>query len=74
MSSGVPSRPRGIVACSSVDEYDNGTIRKHERTRRDKEDDRTRHMLMLRAQSEWRAHPAGRSLAPDYPPDPEGLT
>jgi uncharacterized protein (DUF1015 family) len=41
----------GIVCCCSVDEYDNNTIRKHERTRRDKEDDRTRHMLMLRAQT-----------------------
>ena len=41
----------GIVACCSIDEYDEGTIRKHERTRRDKEDDRTRHMLMLRAQT-----------------------
>jgi uncharacterized protein (DUF1015 family) len=41
----------GIVACCSIDEYDNDTIRKHERTRRDKEDDRTRHMLMLRAQT-----------------------
>ena len=41
----------GIVACCSIDEYDNGTIRKHERTRRDKEDDRTRHMIMLRAQT-----------------------
>jgi uncharacterized protein (DUF1015 family) len=41
----------GIVATSSIDEYDNSTIRKHERTRRDKEDDRTRHMLMLRAQT-----------------------
>ena len=41
----------GIVACCSIDEYDNGTIRKHERTRRDKEDDRTRHMVMLRAQT-----------------------
>ena len=41
----------GIVAVSSVDEYDNGTVRKHERTRRDKEDDRTRHMLMLKAQT-----------------------
>ena len=41
----------GVVAVSSIDEYDNGTIRKHERTRRDKEDDRTRHMLMLRAQT-----------------------
>ncbi|HEU4870698.1 MAG TPA: DUF1015 family protein [Pyrinomonadaceae bacterium] len=41
----------GIVAVCSIDEYDNGTIRKHERTRRDKEDDRTRHMLMLNAQT-----------------------
>jgi uncharacterized protein (DUF1015 family) len=41
----------GIVGCCSVDEYDDNTIRKHERTRRDKEDDRTRHMLMLRAQT-----------------------
>jgi uncharacterized protein (DUF1015 family) len=41
----------GVVACCSIDEYDNSTIRKHERTRRDKEDDRTRHMLMLRAQT-----------------------
>lgn len=41
----------GVVACASVDEYDNDTIRKHERTRRDKEDDRTQHLLMLRAQT-----------------------
>jgi uncharacterized protein (DUF1015 family) len=41
----------GVVAVSSIDEYDSGTIRKHERTRRDKEDDRTRHMLMLKAQT-----------------------
>ena len=41
----------GVVACSSIDEYDQNVIRKHERTRRDKEDDRTRHMLMLRAQT-----------------------
>jgi len=41
----------GIVAVCSVDEYDNNTIRKHERTRRDKEDGRTRHMLMVRAQT-----------------------
>ena len=41
----------GVVACCSIDEYDDNTIRKHERTRRDKEDDRTRHMLMLRAQT-----------------------
>jgi uncharacterized protein (DUF1015 family) len=41
----------GVVACCSIDEYDNNTIRKHERTRPDKEDDRTRHMLMLSAQT-----------------------
>lgn len=41
----------GLVACCSVDEYDGGTIRVHERTRRDKEDDRTRHILTLRAQT-----------------------
>ena len=41
----------GLVACCSVDEYDNDIIRKHERTRPDKEDDRTRHMLTIRAQT-----------------------
>lgn len=41
----------GVVACASIDEYDEDLIRKHERTRRDKEDDRTRHMLVLRAQT-----------------------
>ena len=41
----------GLVACCSVDEYDQDLIRKHERTRRDKEDDRTRHMLVLKAQT-----------------------
>jgi uncharacterized protein (DUF1015 family) len=41
----------GVVACCSVDEYDRDVIRKHERTRRDKEDDRTRHIMALRAQT-----------------------
>ena len=41
----------GVVACCSVDEYDHDLIRKHERTRRDKEDDRTLHMMALRAQT-----------------------
>jgi uncharacterized protein (DUF1015 family) len=41
----------GITACCSVDEYDSDIIRKHERTRKDKEDDRTRHILSLRAQT-----------------------
>ena len=41
----------GVVAGCSLDEYDQDLIRKHERTRRDKEDDRTQHMLVLRAQT-----------------------
>jgi uncharacterized protein (DUF1015 family) len=41
----------GIVGCCSVDQYDKDIIKKHERTRRDKEDDRTRHILVLRAQT-----------------------
>jgi uncharacterized protein (DUF1015 family) len=41
----------GIGACCSIDEYDNDIIRKHERTRKDKEDDRTRHMLTIHAQT-----------------------
>jgi uncharacterized protein (DUF1015 family) len=41
----------GIAGCFSVDEYEADVIKKHERTRRDKEDDRTRHILELRAQT-----------------------
>lgn len=41
----------GIAACCSVDEYDADIVRKHERTRKDKEDDRTRHIVTIRAQT-----------------------
>jgi uncharacterized protein (DUF1015 family) len=41
----------GVAACFSIDEYDRDLIKKHERTRRDKEDDRTRHIVELRAQT-----------------------
>ena len=41
----------GVAAAFSVDEYDEDVIRKHERTRPDKENDRTRHILSLRAQT-----------------------
>ena len=41
----------GIAASFWMDEYDADVIKKHEKTRRDKEDDRTRHMLELRAQT-----------------------
>jgi uncharacterized protein (DUF1015 family) len=41
----------GLAGCFSVDEYDRGLVRKHEKTRKVKEDDRTRHMVELRAQT-----------------------
>jgi uncharacterized protein (DUF1015 family) len=41
----------GVAACFSLDEYGRDLIKKHERTRRDKEDDRTRHIAELRAQT-----------------------
>ena len=34
-----------VVACCEVDDYASGVILRHEKTRRDKEDDRTRHIL-----------------------------
>lgn len=39
----------GLVCCTSVDEYINGTIKKHELTRADKEADRIRHVDTLNA-------------------------
>jgi uncharacterized protein (DUF1015 family) len=41
----------GVAGCFSVDEYERDVILKHERTRKDKEDDRTRHIVELRAQT-----------------------
>ena len=41
----------GIVGCVSVGEYLDGTIKKHELTRPDKEDDRTRHIDGTNAQT-----------------------
>ena len=41
----------GVAACYSLAEYDSDVIKKHERTRKDKEDDRTRHIVELRAQT-----------------------
>jgi uncharacterized protein (DUF1015 family) len=68
----------GIVACASVEEYDRDVIRKHERTRADKEDDRVRHIDTLSAHDEpvfltYRAVPAihraveeAKRAAPEY--------
>ena len=41
----------GLAGSFSVDDYETDVIKKHERTRRDKEDDRTRHIVSLRAQT-----------------------
>ena len=42
----------GVVGCVHVDDYERDVIRKHEKTRKDKEDDRTRHVLTLNAHAE----------------------
>lgn len=42
----------GIFGCVSVDDYDNEVILKHELTRPDKEDDRTRHIFTQSAHAE----------------------
>ena len=41
----------GIVACASIDDYENGTIKKHENTRAEKEKDRIRHVDEVGAQT-----------------------
>ena len=56
-------RQTGLVACASVEEYDRDLVKKHEKTRPDKEDDRTRHIDVLSAHDEpvfltYRAVPA----------------
>lgn len=42
----------GIVGCVHIDDYEHDLIKKHEKTRRDKEDDRTRHVLEMNANAE----------------------
>ena len=71
-------RQTGLVACASVEEYDRDVIKKHERTRADKEDDRARHIDTLSAHDEpvfltYRAMPeldraveAVKRAAPEY--------
>jgi len=41
----------GIAGAASVQDYDTNVIKKHEKTRKDKEDDRTRHVVELRSHS-----------------------
>ena len=44
-------RQTGIVSCASIDDYFNGTIKKHENTREEKEQDRIRHVDTLDTQT-----------------------
>ena len=58
----------GLVGCVHIDDYECDVIRKHEKTRQDKEDDRTRHVLALEAHAEpvfltYRRHPEIDTLA-----------
>ncbi len=41
----------GVVACCSLDEYESGVIKKHEKVRPDKVEDRTGHLLAVGAQT-----------------------
>ncbi len=43
---------QGIVACCHVDDYEKDIIKKHEKTRNEKETDRTRHIMQLNAHAE----------------------
>ncbi len=51
-------RQTGLVACASVQEYLDDVIKKHEKTRPDKEDDRTRHIDTLGAHGSGWCRPA----------------
>jgi uncharacterized protein (DUF1015 family) len=56
----------GVVAATSTDEYERGLIKKHELTRPDKEDDRTRHIAALDANDEpvFLTYRASRKIDP----------
>ena len=41
----------GVAACASIDDYENGVIKKHENTRAEKEVDRIRHVDVCNAQT-----------------------
>lgn len=54
----------GLVVCAYVDDYLNGTIKKHELTRRDKEEDRMKHVRVNNANIEpvFFAYPAQEEI------------
>ncbi len=55
----------GLVVCAYVDDYMNGVIKKHELTRRDKEEDRMKHVRVNNANIEpvFFAYPDNEKLA-----------
>ncbi len=60
----------GLVACVAADEYESGVIRKHELTRRDKEDERASHIEAVGAQTgpvlmAFRRRESGREILRD---------
>ena len=54
----------GLVVCANVDDYLNGVIKKHELTRRDKEEDRMKHVRINNANIEpvFFAYPDNKEL------------
>lgn len=54
----------GLVACANVDDYMNGIIKKHELTRKDKEEDRMKHVRINNANIEpvFFAYPAVKEI------------
>jgi uncharacterized protein (DUF1015 family) len=65
----------GLVGCVHIDDYEHDIIRKHEKTRQDKEDDRTRHVLTLEAHAEpvfltYRPEPTVQELTAAVQRDP----
>lgn len=57
----------GLVACASIDDYKNGIIKEHEKTREEKEQDRIRHVDACNAQTgpiylAYRANPVIREI------------
>ena len=60
----VGRRQTGLVAVSSVDDYESGVIRRHENTRKEKELDRIRHVDTCSAQTGpiFLAYPSSRTV------------
>lgn len=54
----------GLVGCSAVDDYMNNIIKKHELTRKDKEEDRMKHVRITNANMEpvFFSYPASKEL------------